>query len=129
MAVAVEADVAEPAAAPSPEPRPAVPLRSLLPAQELGSEPASEATCDALADAALAALEPLASPCTSAHDCEVVASVCPLGCFRVVSKLADAAEAQPAVDAYFARCRPCKNTCVEPPQALACAENRCFASP
>jgi hypothetical protein len=114
---------------PVQEPKPpAEPLRSLVPAGFV-SEPASEATCDRLAKTALKALSSLDGPCTTAHDCEVVRSACPLGCFQVISKLANASKAQKAVDAYFARCRPCKDKCVPPPKAVACAQERCFASP
>lgn len=119
---------------PVDEPAEPAPSESALPesepeAPEPVSEPATEAECDRLAEAANAMLPALEGPCETAHDCVVVDRACPFGCSQVVSMAADAGPANAVIDAYFEQCRPCKNKCPERPTAVACAQGRCFASP
>jgi hypothetical protein len=119
-------DETDPPDPPAPAGEPIEASGTLLPEPiEYPAARASEATCERLSDAALARMEHLAAPCETADDCIVVDSVCPFGCFQVVSARAKLGPVRAAVARYFQRCTPCKNSCMAPPPQLACDEGRC----
>ncbi len=87
-----------------------------------------EDACDARAEEINAVLAALASPCESPTDCEVLESVCPLGCYAVVSKAADRTVATVRIAEFFEHCTPCKSKCTPTPTRLACVRDRCVAA-
>ncbi len=125
-AAAVPVDVT-PTASETVAPRPAPDeLPTLVPAHA-GFVPdrASEATCARAQTAAQTKIDALAQGCTTSDDCAVVRSVCPLGCWAVVSKGADSRGARRAVDRYFRDCPVCKAKCTPLPTSLTCTDGVC----
>ncbi|MEM6994194.1 MAG: hypothetical protein AAF721_27010 [Myxococcota bacterium] len=118
---------ASPPALPNAEPRPRVEVAGALGPTAVGppKKNASEATCADRERRAQRAIKALSRGCKTADDCELRASFCPFGCYRVLSKQADRAPAERALERFLQGCRPCKYKCALRPESLACLDGVC----
>ncbi len=108
------------------EPEALEPTGTLVP-EHAGFPPrrATEAKCNQLERDASALLNELRGPCSTADDCELLASVCPFGCYQIVSRSADRKATHDALGRFFRECAVCKNKCNLPPTSLVCVNGHC----